>query len=167
MNKKEDPQLVELAQRVRTLRQSKDSYQLANALRELGEFERRFPAKRADVLRHYQEAVELFRSCDDHLRLAHTVRHLGNIYHEDGDMDAAGKCLTEAINIYHNNGDRKSLDYANAIRSLAALKDDINDLVSAKRLWIAARDLYIFHRIEDGVNETGRRIKRIEEMNGT
>ena len=92
----------ELTGKVASLRRTGDKFELAKGLRDLGKFERRFPSKRGDFLTHYREAVELFRSCDDPLRLAHTVRHLGNIYHEDGNMIAAEACLSESLEIYSN-----------------------------------------------------------------
>lgn len=152
----------ELMDEVSRLRQNGDKHELGLKLRELGEFERRLPGRHADVIDHYGEAIELLGQCDDRSRLVHTIRHLGNIYHEDGNMFAAEPLLAEAVNIYREIGDQASLDYANAVRSLAVFYEDIGKTDKALPLLHDAAKLYKAHQIKEGVDEMNRRITKLE-----
>src|ERR1017187_8136279 len=56
---------------------------LAKALTGLGQIERDLHHSEA-ALQHYEEAAAIYRAEGDVLRLAHTVRHLGDIHRNDG-----------------------------------------------------------------------------------
>jgi hypothetical protein len=88
--------------------------------------------------------------------LAHTVRHLGDVYHEEGFSGLAEPCYHEALSIYRNHETSPSLDLANAIRSLAVLRWE-----QAKVLWEEARDLYSAVGIEAGIKEGTDRLKAL------
>ncbi len=99
---------------------------LATALRALGEVERKLcDADGARV--HYEESVAILRDFPDHLKLAHTVRHLGDVHHDSGRADLAVPCYDEALELYRAHPNPPPLDLANAIRSMAVLKQESGD----------------------------------------
>lgn len=72
-----------------------DRLALARELRERGESERRRDGAMARLC--YEEAVVLLREFDEPLVLAHTIRHLGDVYLEQGRPDLAEPCYLEAL----------------------------------------------------------------------
>jgi tetratricopeptide (TPR) repeat protein len=123
----------------------------AQELRRRGESARRRDGAMARLC--YEEAVALFREVDEPLVLAHTVRHLGDVYLEQGRPDLAEPCYHEALGLYRSNQDDSSLDLANAVRSLAVLRWE-----QAKTLWEEVLDLYTGLSIEAGINESKARV---------
>jgi tetratricopeptide (TPR) repeat protein len=101
----------------------------------------------------YEEAVLLFRETDEALVLAHTVRHLGDVYHEQGRPDLAEPCYHEALELYRSDEDETSLDFANAVRSLAVLRWE-----QTRALWEEVRDRYTSLGIDAGVKESTTRV---------
>ena len=94
----------------------------AQELRQSGESARRRDAATARGC--YEEAVSLFREVGEPLVLAHVIRHLGDVYHEQGCPELAEPCYHEALGLYRSHDGGSSLDLANAIRSLAVLRWD-------------------------------------------
>ncbi len=124
--------------------------------RELGELARQrgeFGAARA----HYEQAVLLLRSGEDGLKLAHTIRHLGDVHAEQRNLSAADEWFVEALRIYRSYPSPPTLDLANAIRAYAALKSERGDHEAARPLWAEAGQLYAAVGIAEGVDECRRR----------
>ena len=69
--------------------------------------------------------VAIARRGDDALKLAHSVRHLGDAYAYAGRWVRAEPCYVEALSIYRRHERTRPLDLANAIRSFAVLKDEV------------------------------------------
>jgi tetratricopeptide (TPR) repeat protein len=103
--------------------------------------------------RCYEEAVVLFREAAEPLALAHVVRHLGDVYVEQGCLELAEPCYYEALELYRSHQDRSSLDFANAVRSLAVLRWE-----QARGLWEEVRELYKRLNIEAGIKESTARV---------
>jgi tetratricopeptide (TPR) repeat protein len=135
------------------------SNQLARAreLRRTGESARRRDG--ATAQKCYEESVTILRQLDEPLLLAHTVRHLGDVYHEQGRSDLAENCYLEALNLCRKHQDRSPLDLANAIRSLAVLRWE-----QSRALWEEARDFYTAIGIETGIKESTARIAAIHDF---
>jgi len=128
-----------------------DRLALAQELRLRGESARRRDAPMARLC--YEEAVALFREVDEPLVLAHTIRHLGDVYQEQGRPDLAEPRYHEALGLYRSHEDGPSLDFANAVRSLAVLRWE-----QTRTLWEEARDLYAAVGVEAGVKESSARV---------
>lgn len=129
--------------------------------RELAELAR----QRADVpaaQAHYERAVSLLRSSEDRLKLAHTIRHLGEVHAEQGHLALAEECLAESLQMYRSHPSPSTLDLANAIRAYAALKTQSGDHQAARPLWVEAGELYAAVGVAEGVAECRRRVARIE-----
>lgn len=129
----------------------KDRRVLAQELRQRGESARRRDP--ATARRCYEEAVQLFRGIGETLVLAHVVRHLGDVYLEQDCPELAEPCYHEARDLYLSQGDNSSLNFANAIRSLAMLRWE-----QSKALWREAQALYTSLNIESGIDESRVRV---------
>lgn len=129
----------------------------ARELRKTGESARRRDG--ATARKCYEESVAILRQLEEPLFLAHTVRHLGDVYHEQGRSDLAENCYLEALSLYRKHQDRSPLDLANAIRSLAVLRWE-----QSRALWEEARDLYTTIDIEAGIKESTARIAAIHDF---
>lgn len=152
----------DLLQAIDLLRQQPAGVELAQALRLLGEVERKLHDNAA-ACRHYQEAVVLYRQRGDRLALAHTVRHLGDVYQEAKNPELAEPCYREALELYRACADAPPLDLANAIRSLAVLKGETGETQQARTLWQEAHDLYAQVNVVQGVAESSARLARLAE----
>jgi len=70
------------------------------------ELRRRESARRSDGAMArlcYEKAVVLFREADETLVLAHAIRHLGDVYLEQGRPDLAEPCCHEARGLYRSH----------------------------------------------------------------
>jgi tetratricopeptide (TPR) repeat protein len=111
-------------------------------------------------------AVASLRKVDDPLRLAHTVRHLGDAYYYAGRWPLAEPCYVEALAIYRRYENRRPLDLANAIRSFAVLKDEVGAAEEAERLWQEAHDLYLSLDASAGIAESAARLALVARRQG-
>lgn len=125
-------------------------------LRAVGEAARRKDP--ALARRNYEEAVALLRRLDDPQMLAHTIRHLGDVYFESGEVSLAEPCFVEALSIYRSAPHTPRLHLANAIRSQALYKTKIGAEQEARALWKEARDLYELESVAAGVTECDQSI---------
>lgn len=98
---------------------------MASALTRLGQIEK-----------DYEEAATIYRAEGDALRLAHTVRHVGDVLREQRRLDLAESRYLEALQIYSATGNTEP----------------------ARLLWAEARDLYAAVDVEAGVTECNRRL---------
>jgi tetratricopeptide (TPR) repeat protein len=128
----------------------------AQILRELGELARDRNDRQTAIM-HYEQAIALLRVSADELKLAHSIRHLGDIYAEAQNWTEADHCLSEAMGIYRGHPSPHPLDLANAIRSYAVVKAEISPREEARALWVEAGELYDAAGIAAGVEECRRR----------
>ncbi len=139
--------LLEALDRCRTAESPID---LARMLTALGQIERDLKNTPA-ALQHYGEAVSLYREQGDVLPLAHSIRHIADIYQDQAQPEAAEPLYVEALELYRKHEGTPPLDLANAIRGLALLKGD-------RGLWEEARALYVQAGIAQAVAECDRRL---------
>ena len=146
-------------------RQQENIPELAWATRWLGEIERKLHDPAAARL-HYEEAVKLYRGLSDPLVFAHTIRHLGDVYHESKLPELAEPCYREALEVYRAHTEAAPLDVANAIRSLAVLTSELGERDQARNLWEEARALYTTVGVQAGVAESLARLARLDAQAG-
>lgn len=130
---------------------------LARALTDLGQIERDLGHLDA-ALKHYEEAAAIYRAQNNPPRLAHTIRHIGDIHRSAGRPALAEPCYDAALSFYRNDKQTTPLDLANAIRGLAILKTDAGDSARAIALWTEVRNLYCATAVSEGVAESDRRL---------
>jgi tetratricopeptide (TPR) repeat protein len=109
-----------------------------------------------------EEAVRLGRTVHDALRLAHALRHLGDLHRGAARLADADRCYSEALTIYRRAGAPDALDFANALRPAALLKHAIGDRIAARELFAEARDRYREAGIDAGVQECARHLAQLE-----
>ena len=142
----------DLVEAVRLARTSADKPVLVKALKALGQIER--DASHAqESLALYEEAVAVCRIIGDPLALAHTVRHVGDLYLSAGRPALAEPCFDEALALYRADDATAPLDLANAIRPYALLKEELGLAAEARALWRETRSLYAQVSIDVGVEE--------------
>lgn len=150
----------DLLEAVEACRASGTQLELAQTLKALGQVERDLQHSE-EALKLYQEAVAIYRTLDDPLALAHTIRHVGDILLVEGKHILAEPCYQEALGIYRGNQKTAPLDLANTIRGLAILKQETRIPDDAKVLWEEARTLYTQVNVEAGVAESNRRLAQL------
>lgn len=123
---------------------------LAHVVRDVGQRERALPL--------YEEAVALSREEGDALLLAHTVRHLGDLHLEADRRIEADRCYQEALARYRAVSDPPPLDFANALRPAAMLRELEGNADAARQLWSEARRFYQAAGVREGVEECERRL---------
>ena len=130
---------------------------LIQALKGLGQIARDLRVNDL-ALRLYDEAVMLCRTEGDAMLLAHTVRHLGDIHSDMRREDLAQPCYEEALVIYRARSETSTLEFANAVRPYALLKENSGSIEEAKQLWAEARDLYAAANVAEGMKECSRHL---------
>ena len=131
---------------------SDDLLTRATELRNLAESQRRNPATDGGVAA-YEQAIALLRQTHDYLKLAHAIRHLGDVHMEQGRPGLAAPCYDEAVALYRAHPAPPPLDLANALRGQAILKQE-----QAANLWEEAGKLYEQTGVEAGAAEARRRL---------
>jgi tetratricopeptide (TPR) repeat protein len=122
-------------------RESQNKGLLAQSLTGLGRIERDQQEIEASI-QHYQQAAEIYRALNDPLRLAHTIRHIGDMLRESGQPVAALPFYEETLAVYRSHPERDTLDLANALRGYALLQTDFGKIPEAIELWKEAGHLY-------------------------
>ena len=149
-----------LSEAVSLLRAAGATRELVGALGKLGHAEEN--AGRVDAaLACYEEAVTVARGAHHRLPLAHALRHLGDLHRKAGRLAAAEDCYTEALALYGAQEEPPPLDYANALRPMAILKEELGQVDEARTLWQRARELYGVASIEAGVAECTDHLTRL------
>ena len=156
----------DLVKAVALCRESADPVELAQALHLLANLEH--DLHRDDpALTVWLEAVAILREADNPLQLAHKVRHVGDLHRHCGRLDDADGCYEEAAALYRTHDKPGSLNYANAVRPMALLKEQLGDRKQALALWREARELYAGINIEGldsqpALDECDKHVARLE-----
>jgi tetratricopeptide (TPR) repeat protein len=106
----------------------------------------------------YAEAATLYRAQADLLRLAHAVRHIGDIHVQQGTLAQAEPFYREALAIYRAHPEGSTLDFANALRAAAVFRARVGDQTTAASLWAEAKPLYELCGIQPGIDEATRQV---------
>lgn len=111
-----------------------------------------------------EDAVAAARAVGDPLRVAHAVRHLGQVHHRQGRWDQAESCYREALDLYGEANGASPLDHANALRPMAMLLEDRGDVEEAVGVWGEAARLYRMAGVTAGVEECEARMEELEDI---
>ena len=150
----------QLSEAVALCRKAGADRELATALRRLGHAEQ--DAGRDDVAAAcYEEAVAAARRTGDLLLLAHAIRHVGDAHRAAGRLVEAEACYEEALALYAAEDEPPPLDYANAIRPMAILKEALGETDEARHLWQRAKALYATVPVAAGVAECDENLTRL------
>lgn len=151
-----------LVEAVAICREIGSQRELAVALGRLGHVEQD-TGRVAAALAAFQEAASVARGSGDGRLLAHAVRHVGDLHRHAGRLAEAEACYDEALSVYGRleAATTAPLDYANALRPMAILKEELGQVDEARVLWRRARDLYGAAGIEAGVAECADHLVRL------
>lgn len=97
------------------------------------------------------------------LKRAHRIRHEGIGLENAGRLAEAERKYEEALSIYREYSTCDDLDYANAARYVAAIKQRLGQFDEAKALWEEAARRYEAVGVEEGVAEARDRLADIEK----
>ena len=150
----------QLTEAVALCREAGDDRELATALRRLGHAEQDAGRNDAAVAR-YEEAAGAARRTGDPLLLAHAIRHLGDAYRSSGRLADAETCYDEVLALYAAEDEPPALDYANALRPMAILKEALGETGEALHLWQRAKALYAAIPVPAGVAECDENLSRL------
>ena len=141
-------------------RRTDDTRTLVTALRRLGHVEHD-AGRHDDAVGRYEEAVAVARKATDPMLLGHAVRHLADAHRSSGRLTEAEACYDEALALYAAADQPPPLDYANALRPMAILKEALGETEEARHLWQQARSLYATVPIAAGVAECEEHLARL------
>jgi tetratricopeptide (TPR) repeat protein len=110
----------------------------------------------------YEAAVAESRAIGDPLLLAHTLRHLGDVYQDLDQLARAEMPYSEALTLYRKNRSVPPLDLANAVRPFALLKERTGRTAEACELWAEAHRLYSSVNARAGVDESASHLQRCQ-----
>lgn len=113
-------------------------------------------------LESYKNALTLAEVDSEEEQIAHITRHIADVECEIGDLKSSRSHYEKALSYYRNNVSKYSLNYANAIRGLAVLKEKTVEYSDAKKLWKEAKIIYEKLKIETGIKECMARLKKLE-----
>lgn len=134
-------------------RASGNKHSLANALKELGNIERRPPQLREDSNRTFAEAAKLYNELEMPLEAAWVLRHIG-INHEYAErLTDAEKYYDEALALFRKCADDNDSNYANTVRYPAVVKNRIGKREESTALWEEAVRRYEAMNQPHGVAE--------------
>ena len=109
--------------------------ELANALKELGNIERRPSQLRDDADRSYAEAAALYLELEMPLEAAWIIRHIG-INHEYAErFDEAEKYYDESLALFRKYADEDDTNYPNTVRYPAVIKNRVGKRDESSALW--------------------------------
>lgn len=150
----------QLTEVVALCREAGDDRELATALRRLGHAEQ--DAGRNDAATAcYEETVAVARRTGDQLLLAHAIRHVGDAHRGAQRLAEAEACYDEALTLYAEHASPPPVDYANAIRPVAIVKEALGETDEARLLWQRAKALYAAVPIPAGVAESDENLSRL------
>ncbi len=145
---------------IEAARSSDDPLLLARCLSGLGQIERDLHHT-GIALEHYAHALGLYRDAGDALLIAHTARHLGEVYYERGSIAEAEPLLREALHLYRGDRRTGTLDLANTLLSVGILEARLHQPLQAAALFDEARQLYDAAGVQAGVDDCATRLRAL------
>lgn len=146
---------LELCEEYRINKQKRQTWSLlANIYYDLGSNKK--------SLESYRNALSIAEVESEQEQIAHITRHIADVECEIGDLKSSKSHYEKAIEYYKKNVGNYSLNYANAIRGLAVLKEKMVDYSDAKKLWKEAMLIYQKLKIETGIKECVTRLKKLD-----
>ena len=113
-----------------------------------------------EALQHYRTAVSILEDLKNPRKLAHAVRHVGDILMDAGQPVFAVAHYEGALAIYREHHP-PILDLANTLAGYARCHEALGNLVGAQTLWREAKEVYTAAGVQPGVDEANRRLAYI------
>ncbi|MBK9154635.1 MAG: ankyrin repeat domain-containing protein [Chloracidobacterium sp.] len=116
---------------------------LAASLKALGGLLRRLPFMRTGSNDAYERAASLYCELGLPLDEAWVKRHIGINHEYAGRLEDAERMYDEALALYRQHATDETLDYANAVRYPAVVKNRLGKRDESAKLWEEAHDRYV------------------------
>jgi tetratricopeptide (TPR) repeat protein len=158
-----DDAKLHFAAAIQESRSASDLNLLARALTGMGQIEHDLK-NHMQAFEFYREAADIYRRLPDPLRVAHTVRHIGDILRNQNAIDESRICYEEALAIYRAHPETPTLDLANCIRGYAQLMTASGETVDAIPLWREAKILYNTAQVQAGEQECEKQIRKLTSI---
>lgn len=127
---------------VATAESSGDKKQLADALKQLANILRRPPFGRDEANEVYGRAAALYEELGLHLEEAWCRRHIGINHEYAGRLGEAERLYDEALVLYREHSRDDDLNYANAVRYVAVIRERLGKKQESAKLWEEAYERY-------------------------
>jgi len=115
---------------------------IADSLKALGNILRRPPYLRDAANEAYERAASIYKELGQPLEAAWVQRHIGINYEYAGQLEKAEKYYDEALALYRVHSSEDDLNYANAVRYPAVIKERLGKKEESAKLWEEACDRY-------------------------
>lgn len=115
---------------------------IADSLKELGNLLRRPPFSRGAANKTYERAADLYHELGLSLEEAWVKRHIGINHEYAGRLEDAETYYDAALALYRTHSSEDDLNYANAVRYPAVIKERLGKKDEAAKLWEEAHDRY-------------------------
>lgn len=103
---------------------------------------------------------------DAPLKHAHAIRHLGIEHENTGRLVLAERHYDQVLALYREHSRQDDLDYANAVRYPAVIKERLGKDEESIALWEEAYDRYVGVGIVEGVAEAAARLAILNHRKG-
>ena len=113
-------------------------------------------------LESYRNALTLAEVDSEEEQIAHISRNIADVEYEIGDLKSSLSHYEKALKYYKKNVSKYSLNYANTVRGFALLKEKMVDYSDARRLWKEAKTMYEKLKVDTGIKECVKRLKKLE-----
>lgn len=141
--------IAEAQQTVTDAEVQNDKRQLANSLKALANILRRPPFLRDQANAVYERAANIYKEIGMPLEEAWVNRHIGINHEYAGRLEEAEKYYDEALALYREHATEDDLNYANAVRYPAVIKNRLGKREESRELWEETCQRY------EGVHEHG------------
>jgi tetratricopeptide (TPR) repeat protein len=135
-------------QAVATAERSGDKKQFADALKSLANILRRPPFGRDEANELYTRAAALYAELGLYLEEAWCKRHIGINHEYANRLEEAERFYDDALELYRKHSREDDLNYANAVRYVAVIKERLGKKQASAQLWEEAHERY--NRIAGG-----------------
>ncbi len=117
-----------------------------------------------DALLHNERAIESYTASGNSDRIAHSIRHLGDLYLRLNKLTEAESNYERAVSLYSDSQDTNPNDLANCLRGYALLLEKLNKNDKAVSIWKSTGQLYQICGLSDGQQEAEARIKALTDI---
>jgi len=155
--------LAAFTQAAESARAAANAETLARALAGIGQIHRDL-GDLDQARSFYQQAVDVCRTLNQPLHLAHTLRHLADVLRAQREFFLSRSCYAEAQGLYSLHPDTAPLDLANTLRGRALLEGECGETDWAIEIWSEALDLYRYANVPAGVDEATAHLNRLKQM---
>lgn len=142
LNYDQKKRIVSARRNVENAEASGNTRKVADTLKALGNLLRRLPNLRDEASKTFAHCASLYMELGEPLEAAWAKRHIGIIHEYAGRLENAEKCYDKALAIYREHSTSDDLNYANAVRYPAVVKERLGKNDEAAKLWEEAYERY-------------------------